>query len=648
MPALWDAWLIFTNPATLGFAIVGVFLGLIIGAIPGLGGIFGLALLIPITYGLEAHHAIYLLIGLTASTTISDTIPAVLIGVPGSVGASPTAVDGHILAKQGLVARVLGAAYLSSLIGGLVGAIFLSLTVPLMAPLLYYLKIPDFFALGLMGLGAVILVSDRDIARGIVAAGLGLWTSFVGLDAMTGEERWTFGNPTFWEGLPTAAVFFGLFCLPELASLSRKKKIAASIPRVHTRQLHNGISDVLREWRLAVGSGISATFMGLIPGVGLSAISWIIYAMAARKTNGGPRFGEGNIRGVIAPESAANATEGGTLIPTVAFGVPGSASMALLLAALTIQGIVPGPEMLTKHADLTFSMVFALVFANIIGTFSCIVLTSQFARLATLPAKLIVIVTLVMVFYAALQIRSNMIDVFVLFVFGVLGLLMKQAGWSRPAFILGFVLGPVLEQNFSLTMQLYGVAGFLRPSMILVIMIALFFGIKNAESKNILFKKNAEQFNAVSAQDQMLLSIALGVILIVVIGAYNLSLDASLFPLTAALLVLTGTATAITQYRNSSLHRPRTAKFWTLDIVEEFGLLVMILGLAFGVLFIGPFISTFVLVAGFLYLGGFAWHTVSGMSLILSLGCVGLFSKLANLSWPATSIEAKLGILSFF
>lgn len=646
MDALWNAWLIFSTPAALGYALCGVFLGLVVGGIPGLGGIFGLALLIPVTYGLDAHHAIYLLLGLTASTTISDTIPAVLIGVPGSVGASPTAIDGHQLAQQGQTARVLGAAYLSSLLGGLVGAAFLALTVPLLSPVIFLLKIPDFFALGLLGLGAVILVSKGSIARGIVSAGLGLCASFIGLDAMTGEERWTFSSQSLWDGLPIAAVFFGVFCLPELAHLSGRKHIAQDMPRVQLGQLRSGIADVLREWKLVGSSGALASFLGLIPGIGLSAISWITYALAAHKTRSGPAFGDGNIRGVIAAESAANATEGGTLIPTVTLGVPGSASMALLLAALTIQGIVPGPGMLSEHADLTFSMVFALVFANMVGTMICIAFTNRLAYLALLPARLIVICALVLVFFGTYQINSNLFDLYVLCFFGALGFLMKKAEWSRPALLLGFVLGPVLEQNFTLTTQLYGPEGFTRPTLIAVLLGAIFLMWRRHKRKPGRLSQIAPA-RAVSLHDRVLILLASLVCVTVFLGAGNLSTQAYLFPVVSALTIIAGLAGLLMTARRKQTTPSAHVAYIPFN-KEEMYILLFLLFLTAGLAHIGPLITTCLAVMAFLYRDKrFSKRLIAGMALMLSIGSVILFSKLAHTSWPATSIENDFTFLAF-
>ena len=208
--------------------------------------------------------------------------------------------------------------------------------------------------------------------KGFAAAMLGMLLSFVGLDDQTGSTRWTFGQVHFWEGLPIVVVFLGLFGLPELAALLVRGTISDQSTPLSLSRMSVGIRDTLREWTLVLRCSWIGALLGAVPGIGVVVLDWIAYGHASRRPGDGPKFGQGNVRGVIAPESANNAKEGGSLIPTIAFGVPGSASMSVLLGAFVIQGLVPGPDMLGKNASVTISMVFSIAIANILGAAICL------------------------------------------------------------------------------------------------------------------------------------------------------------------------------------------------------------------------------------------------------------------------------------
>ncbi|TJX70572.1 MAG: hypothetical protein E5W21_08185, partial [Mesorhizobium sp.] len=387
------------QPFRMLMLVTGVFVGLVVGVVPGIGGLFAMALLIPMTYNMDAYAAFALLLGMGSVNTTSDTIPAILFGVPGSVGAAATVLDGHAMAKKGEAARAFGASYSASMIGGVFGALVLAAAIPVMRPLVLYLKTPDFFAICAFGLSIVAMLAGSQPLKGLAAAMFGMLTSFVGIDKIAGIDRWTFGEIYLWDGLPVALVFLGLFGLPELASLLLRGSIQGNAERPTYAGMWQGIRDTLREWPLVLRCSTIGSLLGAVPGVGIAVLDWIAYGYASRRPGSGPRFGEGNVRGVIAPESANNAKEGGSLIPTIAFGVPGSASMSILLGAFVVHGLVPGPDMLGKNAALTMSMVFSIAVANIVGAVTCLVLTRPLARVAQVSAAILVplVVTFIVV-----------------------------------------------------------------------------------------------------------------------------------------------------------------------------------------------------------------------------------------------------------
>ncbi len=378
------------QPFRMLMLVTGVFAGLVVGVVPGVGGLFAMALLIPMTYGMDPYAAFALLLGMGSVTTTSDTIPAILFGVPGSVGAAATVLDGHAMAKKGEAARAFGASYSASMIGGVFGALVLALAIPVMRPLVLYLKTPDFFAICAFGLSIVAILAGSQPLKGLAAAMLGMLASFVGIDQIAGVERWSFGQIYLWDGLPVSLVFLGLFGLPELASLLLRGSIQGSAERPSYAGMRQGILDTLREWPLVLRCSAIGSLLGAVPGIGIAVLDWIAYGHASRRPGSGPKFGQGNVRGVIAPESANNAKEGGALIPTIAFGVPGSASMSILLGAFVVHGLVPGPEMLGKNAAITVSMVLSVAVANIVGAVTCLMLTRQLARIAQVSASILV------------------------------------------------------------------------------------------------------------------------------------------------------------------------------------------------------------------------------------------------------------------
>lgn len=454
------------EPLRLALLVAGVAFGLIIGVIPGLGGLFGLTILIPLTYTLDPVAAFALLLGMLSVTTTSDTIPAVLIGVPGTVGAAATVVDGHAMAKKGLAARALGAAYSASLIGGLFGALLLALALPVMRPLVLLLNFADLFAITVFGLMMVAMLSGRAPLKGLVAALAGALIAYAGLDPYEGAARWTFGQIYLWDGVPTAIVFLGLFAVPELAGLIVRGQIQAPDAKEDTGGMRRGIGETLRNLPLVLRSGGLGALLGAVPGIGVTVIEWIAYGDAARRPGKGPAFGEGNIRGVIAPESANNAKEGGSLLPTLAFGIPGSAPMALLLGAFMLHGLVPGPDLLRDESPLVISLILTIALANLLGAGLCLMLTRPLARLALVPAPVLVPVALAFVGLGAFQTTRDPRDFVVLLVFSALGLAMKRYGWSRPAFTLGLVLGPNLERFFFLSWQISGWSWLTQPLVI--------------------------------------------------------------------------------------------------------------------------------------------------------------------------------------
>jgi putative tricarboxylic transport membrane protein len=471
-----QALLALCDPVRFAILVGGVLVGLVLGVIPGLGGVVGLTLLIPFTYKLDTYSAFALLLGMAAVTTISDLIPAVLFGVPGSVGAAATVIDGHALAKKGQAGRALGAGYTSALVGGVLGAALLAAVIPVIRPFVLHIGSPELLSFSIFGLSMVAVLSGRAPLKGFAGAGLGIMLAMIGSGSPSGTERWTFGTFYLWDHLPLVPFTLGLFAMPELAEMAIMRTSIARNPGELDFSLSaqwQGARDALRHWWLVLRCGWLGAVLGAVPGLGASSIDWIAYGHAVRSEKTAATFGEGDIRGVIAPEASNNAKEGGHLITTIAFGVPSGVSMAVLLSAFLLHGLVPGPDMLTKHLDVTFLMVWSLTLAHVIGGLICLGASGTFARLASVPAGKLVPIVLALMFLSAFQGSQSWGDLYSLVLFGALGWLMKLLRWPRPPLMLGFVLGTVFERNLFISTQIYGGAWVYRPIVLVILAVTL-------------------------------------------------------------------------------------------------------------------------------------------------------------------------------
>ncbi len=463
------------EPTRLLFLAAGVLIGLCIGVIPGLGGIVGMALLLPFTFEMDPYSAFAFLLGMGSVTTTSDTIPAVLFGVPGTTGSAATILDGHPLAKQGQAGRAFGAAYTASLIGGVFGALLLAVSIPVLRPVMLYLGSPELLSFSIFGLSMVAVLSSGAPLRGLAAAGFGLMVAMIGADPQTGTLRWTLDTLYLWDGLPLVPVTLGLFALPELADMAIERRSIAGDASLGKRSGQwQGVKDTLRHWWLVLRVSWLGSALGAVPGLGSAVIDWIAYGHAARTEKGASEtFGKGDIRGVIASEGSNNAKEGGALVPTIAFGVPGSASMAILLGAFLIHGLVPGPNMLGSNLDVTYAIVWSVALANVLGAGLCFLASDQFAKIAVIRQPVIMPIILCVLFIGAYQGSRQWGDFHALLFFGVLGWVMKRQGWPRPPLILGVVLGGIVERYLFISVERYGAEWLTRPVVAVVLLIAL-------------------------------------------------------------------------------------------------------------------------------------------------------------------------------
>ena len=461
---------------TFGYLLLGVFIGMWIGAVPGLGGVVGLVLLLPFTFSMDPVPAFALLMGLYAVTSTSDTISAILLGIPGSVASQATILDGYPLAKKGHAGRAFGAAYTVSAIGGVFGALLMAASLPFILPVIFAFGIPEFLMLGLLGLTMVGVLSGGAVGKGLIVGLLGLLLTTIGYAEATGVPRFNLHTEYLLDGLPIIPIALGLFGIPELLEMAVKN---TSISRVETVDesrggMLRGIKDVLKHRWLTIRSALVGTYVGVLPGLGGSIVDWIAYGHAVQSAKDKSKFGKGDIRGVIAPEAANNASRAGALIPTVAFGIPGSLGAAILLSALVIKGLQPGPDMLTVNLALTFSMIWDIAIANILAAGLLMLLSRQIAKIAFLPAHSVVPGVMVVLLMGAWVATSSMGDWWTCLGMAALGYVMKQGGWPRSPLILALVLGTLIENNFQLTMQLHdGFSWMYQRPIVVIIEVAI-------------------------------------------------------------------------------------------------------------------------------------------------------------------------------
>ena len=344
-----SALLIILDWHRLIFLFAGVCMGLSLGLLPGIGGVAGTALLLPFTYNMDAHAAFGMLLGLGSTTTTADPISAILFGAPGHAASAATTLDGYPMTRRGEAGRALGASYMSALIGGLFGAALMALALPILRPIILYIGSPELLSVAVFGISMVSVLSGSAPLRGLTAACFGMMLAMIGTDPQSGTLRWTLDTLYLWDGMPLVPFTLGIFALPELCDLAiSRMAVVGQGQLVDTKTgMLLGVKDCMRHWFLILRCSWIGSAMGAIPGIGASVIDWISYGHALKTEKGAAQtFGKGDVRGVIAAESATNSREGGALVPTVAFGVPSSAGMAILLGAFLIHGLVPG----TGHA----------------------------------------------------------------------------------------------------------------------------------------------------------------------------------------------------------------------------------------------------------------------------------------------------------
>ena len=498
LPALGDAWALILQPIVLGYLILGVTMGLAVGVFPGLGGIAGLSLLLPFMFGMEPVYGLALMVGMVAVVPTSDTFASVLMGIPGSSASQATVLDGFPMAKKGEAARALSAAFASSLFGGLVGALFLTAFILVARPIVLAFGLPEMLMITVLGLSMVAVLAGRVPLKGLAAAGLGMMVGTIGIADAGGSLRMaSYDIPYLTDGLQLVIVGLGIFAIPEIVSLLRQDRSISENSNLGAGWL-SGVKDWFDNIWLSVRCSLIGVLVGIIPGLGGSVVDWIAYGHTVQTTKDKSSFGKGNVRGVIGPESSNNAKEGGGLVPTLLFGIPGSGSMAIFIGAIALLGsgdIEVGPKMLKDNLDITYSIVWLLALANVFGTLMCIALSGGIARLTTIRFTYLAPFLFMLISFAAFQSGQSFEDLLALFAIGLVGIFLRRFDWSRPAFLIGFVLSNPVEKFSNQAFQIAsfkfrrgfetGMEYLFSPIVIVLIIVTLIsvvFGIRQAKA----------------------------------------------------------------------------------------------------------------------------------------------------------------------
>jgi TctA family transporter len=471
------------DPGNLLLICVGVAIGIILGATPGIGATIGVSLILPMLWAIDPGTGIIVLVAIHSAVMTSGMIPSILVRVPGSILAVATMQDGYPMTQKGEGARALGAGLASSAFGGIISVPLALVMLKVIKPIVLALSYPELTLLCVLGLSfmAVIGGSENKI-KNLMAGVLGIMISMVGLQTGTGTYRYTFGSVYLSTGFDLVTIALGIFAMGEIFDLFIKGKGSISLTKVavKTRDVLQGVLDVFRHWWLWLRCSIIGYVIGLIPGVGGELGIFIAYGYGQRSSKHPEKWGTGIVEGVIAPEAADNSTVGGTLLTTLAFGIPGEAIMALILGAFLIYGIVPGEQMFTTHLSLTLQMLIGLALANLLAGLFCLPFVSSLAKVAFLDTKYHFAVLACFVTAATFANSLILMDVFFLVPLGLLGLGLKRFGYSLPCFILGFVLGGLFEHYLWLSLKIDGF-GFVFSSTYTII---IFFFIVVAFSGN--------------------------------------------------------------------------------------------------------------------------------------------------------------------
>jgi putative tricarboxylic transport membrane protein len=445
---------IVAEPLNLIFCFIGVFLGTLTGVLPGLGPVGAMCMLFPLTFQLPPITGIILLAGIYYGAMYGGTITSVLVNIPGEAATVVTCLDGYQMAKKGLAGPALGISAFGSFIAGTFGIILLMLAAPPLAEFALKFGPPEYFAVMFAALTIVTYLARGSMLKAWIMVTFGLILGSVGLDLFTGKQRLTLGILTLQEGLGIAPVVMGVFGLGEIF-INIEQKIG--VTELLTTKM-KGLLPTLKQWKESafpiVRGTILGFFLGLIPGGGAVISSFASYALEKKISKHPERFGEGIIAGVAAPESANNSATAGAFIPLLSIGIPSNVVMAILLGAFLVHGIQPGPLLISEHPQLFWGVIASMYIGNIMLLVLNLPLIPMWVKVLKIPYTILFPIILFLCFIGVYSINSNVVEIFIMLFFGVIGYLMRKTGFEGAPLILAFILSPMLENAFRQSLRM--------------------------------------------------------------------------------------------------------------------------------------------------------------------------------------------------
>lgn len=439
-------------PQNLFYILLATLLGLVAGMFPGLGGPVALSLLIPITYPLPANVALMILAANLGGTAFGGSITAILLNTPGDAPNAATVFDGYPLTRAGRAGEALGASAMASASGAILGVILLVATIPFIRQLSVAFHSVDIFWLALLGLATIAVVTRGSILSDLIAGGFGLLLAFHGLNPVTGTTRFTWGTDYLLSGIPLVPLIIGVFAISEMINLmGERSTISQEEPDV--RGVFVGVRSVVQNWKVFLRSSVLGWIIGTVPGAGGTVANFLAYLQAKQSDPDPDSFGRGNIRGVIASEAANDAKDGGSMVPTLGLGIPGSASTAVLIGAFIINGVNPGPLLFQENLQIVFIIVFALIISNILTSLIGLASAKYLIKITRINVTTLVPIVILVGLIGSFVVRGQFADVLLAVGFGVFGFFMVKFDVSRVALIIALVLGPLAERNFHRALQ---------------------------------------------------------------------------------------------------------------------------------------------------------------------------------------------------
>jgi len=477
-----EALLQFAHPWIILLIIAGSFWGMLAGSLPGISASMALILILPFTFGMTAIQAIALLISTYVGAMCGGHISAVLMRTPGTPSAAATVFDGYPLAKQGRAGFAIGLAILSSAFGGIVSGIALGFLAPLLARWALNFQSAEFFALALLGLSCTASIGAKSWSKALLSCTLGIMIGTVGMDPISGAQRFMFGNFALAEGISFIPVMIGTFAFSEvfrnIIQQVKNEKEGYVKPKADKVKIELvSPKMILKHPVTFIKSALIGLGIGIIPAAGASIASMVSYGEARRSSKNPELFGHGAEEGIIASEASDSAAVGGTLIPTLTLGIPGGPVAAIILVSLTMQGIVPGPQLIANNPNAFFGILWTIVFASFMLFAWGMVITKQFSKIMDIPYPILGAIIMCFGLIGTFTLRSNTLDLIIMFAFSFVGLAFDKFGFSVPSFVLGLVLGPLAEVGFRRQLIVTGgdFSSFItRPVSLVVLLFAIF------------------------------------------------------------------------------------------------------------------------------------------------------------------------------